>query len=334
MRDFIASLREDQFPHSLRQSVADAREPNRAAQVMIGMIASGQVPLVPVLFPGGIEIFRRPVHEHIRPDGFDVAFERRHIVHCELGLLNGEHGAFGRLGPVLAHGGDDKRQPGRMQVPPNVRNEVFQVGFVFLLRAVLVVPALEPDKAGQFQRPTAQRGEQRACIGEHLPDFRQHGAIRRAVGFPDVVQRGQWVVHPGLRVVFGDAFLGLLEFLFQNPGGGPSSRRRAELFEQGVPAPGGLDENHRFLEAVALPEVREEVFGLRVGGLMIEERVGRLPFHVRLPGEDENPGRIIRGGGVQADTAEQQQVEDDGNVSEDGLEVELKTTLAIRASGQ
>ncbi len=34
--------------------------------------------------------------------------------------------------------------------------------------------------------------------------------------------------------------------------------------------------------------MREQILGLGVGGLMFEQRVGGLAFHVGLPGEDED----------------------------------------------
>jgi hypothetical protein len=90
----------------------------------------------------------------------------------------------------------------------------------------------------------------------------------------------------------------------------------------------------------------------------IEEHVGSFPFHVRLPGQDEDFGRFVRSGRVQPDPTEQQKEEEDsgaaappypvpvgqsccsaqiaargghggGNGLEDGLEVELKTIPAV-----
>ncbi len=144
-----------------------------------------------------------------------------------------------------------------------------------------------------------------------------------------------------LFVFLGDSFAGLFEF-FGDEVGGEAGGGWAELFEEGVAAPCGFDEEDGFGEVVAhhgaefefsagaargaeaeregafaveeldedvialdplvvFAEVGEEVFGFGVGGLMIEQGVGGLAFHVGLAGEDEElHGRFCgreRGGG-------------------------------------
>ena len=38
---------------------------------------------------------------------------------------------------------------------------------------------------------------------------------------------------------------------------------------------------------VVLAQVSEEMLGLRILGLVFEQRIGRFALHVRLPGQDE-----------------------------------------------
>ena len=318
-----------QFQHGLAHRVADASEPDGAAQVMVSVVPAGFVPLLLILLPRGVQPFRRLVNQQVRAEGLYVALELRHVVHRHLRLADREHRPAGRLRAVLAHGGDHKRQVRRPQVLAHVVDEVLHVGGVFLLgAAVLIVPALEPDKTSQLELLALQRREHRLVVVQRLLDLGEHVAVRRAIALLDVVHVRQRIVPILLLVVLLDAILRLFKFLLEL-GLRIAGRGRAEELDQGMPAPGRLDQQHRLLELVAhhrakfqfdagaagrsvadrqrtlaievldehvvaddplavLAQVLEQVLGLGVLGLVIQQTVRGLAFHVRLAGEDED----------------------------------------------
>ena len=205
---------------------------------------------------------------------------------------------------------------------------MLEIGGVFVFCAVLVVPALEPDEAGDFDGAVFEGGEGGAGGGAGAADFFEHFPIGCAVFLLDVFEDGEGILAGMLFVFPGDPCAGLFEFLGDEVGG-EAGGGRAELFEEGVAAPCGFDEEDGFGEVVAhhgaefefgsgaargteakgerafafeeldedvvaldplvvFAEMGEEVFGFGVGGLMVEQGVGCFAFHVGLACEEED----------------------------------------------
>ena len=194
------------------------------------MVAAGLGPFFGFL-PFRVHVFGGLVDEEVGAEGADGAFEFGDVVHGQLGVADGEHGAGGGFGTVLAHGRDDDGELWSGEVAAEVADEVLEVGGVFVFCAVLVVPALEPDEAGDFDGAVLEGGEGGACGGAGVADFFEHFPIGSAVFLLDVFEDGEGIVAGVLFVFFGDPIAGLLEF-FGDEVGGEAGGGRAELFEE------------------------------------------------------------------------------------------------------
>ena len=194
------------------------------------MVAAGLGPFFGFL-PFRVHVFGGFVDEEVGAEGFDGAFEFGDVVHGQLGVADGEHGTGGGFGTILAHGGDDDGELWFGEVAAEVADEVLEVGGVFVFCAVLVVPALEPDEAGDFDGAVLEGGEGGACGGAGVADFFEHFPIGSAVFLLDVFEDGEGIVAGVLFVFFGDPIAGLLEF-FGDEVGGEAGGGRAELFEE------------------------------------------------------------------------------------------------------
>ncbi len=93
-----ASLLRFQLQLGLGQGVADACEPDGAAHVVIGEVRTGLFPLGNVVAPARIELFGRLINQLIGAHSGDIPLELRTLWHCQLSLLDGQHGALPRAG--------------------------------------------------------------------------------------------------------------------------------------------------------------------------------------------------------------------------------------------
>ncbi len=126
------------------------------------MVAAGLGPCF-VFLPVGVHFFGGLIDEEVGAKGAYGAFEFGNVIHGQLGVADGEHGTGGGFGTVLAHGGDDDGELGFGEVAAQVADEVLEVGGVLAFCAVLVVPALEPDEACDFDGAVFEGGEVSAC---------------------------------------------------------------------------------------------------------------------------------------------------------------------------
>ncbi len=206
---------------------------------------------------------------------------------------------------------------------------------VFVLSTEDVIETLKPDKPGQFQALSLQFRKQFAIVFLYVFYFRQHVAIGRAVVLFDFLQRWQRRVLLILFVVLPDPLLSLVEILLEHrfrktsrrgteefiervptPGGLDQQDRLVEMVSHGRSKlqfhPGTarrpianrerafaiqeLDEHIITNDPlVVLTQMGEEVFGLRVGRLVVEQGVTSLAFHVRLTCENKHLHALVGG---------------------------------------
>lgn len=82
--------------------MADAGEPDDAAEIMVGVVVAADLLHLLILLPSRVEFFRGLVHQHVGANRFDAARKLGHFVHRQLRLLDGEHRPLGLLLSVQA----------------------------------------------------------------------------------------------------------------------------------------------------------------------------------------------------------------------------------------
>ena len=84
----------------------------------------------------------------------------------------------------LAHEADDEGEVGRLQILAHVANEVCHVRRVLVLKSVVhIVPALEPNEAGQLVAAPVVFGKALLEFLQRHPNLLHHQPIKMAVAF-------------------------------------------------------------------------------------------------------------------------------------------------------